>query len=239
MQFLSFLALFFEGKADSEGKEGFLKFEEHLVESAKELKHRIFKEKANSVELESEEVLQKFKSIIDARGKEKKEERDEIASLEEERKSFTEIRQSVKSPAEIMAAFFTENEIIQLVEEFDRIVGECDREKDALKKFTDVVNTKIRAAENSETTTINQKYEKWKNDLKSKASHSLHLPESLPGYKLMTLESQQKLPKELYNEFLDFHTYITSKLLWGTLALGAGVVATATIPAQLLGAAGK
>ena len=230
---------FSQGKAGSKGTEGFLKFEKHLVESAKELKHRIIQEKANSVALESEKFFETFKSSIDARGKKKKEERDEVASLEEERKSFTKIRESVKSPAAIMDAFFTEDEIMNLVEKFDRIVKKCDKEEDVLKEFTDLVNAKIKAAEDRETTTLNQEYEKWKNDLKSKASLSFHLPESLPGYRLKKLESQQKLPKEMYNEFLDFHTYITSKLLWGILALGAGAAATASIPAQLLGTAGK
>ena len=184
-------------------------------------------------------MLEKFKSIIDARGKEKKEERDEVASLEEERRSFTEIRQSVKSPEEIMDVIFTEDEITTLVEKFDNIVKKCDKEEHALKEFIDLVNAKIKAAEDRETTTLNQDYKKWKNDLKSKASHSFHLPESLPGYNLKKFKSQQELPTELYNEFLDFHTYLTSKVLWGTLAIGAGAAATAAMPAQLIGAAGK
>lgn len=230
---------FSQEKAESTGKEGFLKFEKRLVESAKELKRRIIKEKANSVELEFEKVFERFKSIIDARGKEKKEERDEVASLKEELESFTKIRESVKSPEQIMDVYFTEVKIIQLVEKFEEIVKEKDKEEDVLEEFTDYLNAEIKAAEVSETKKLNQEYKKWKNGLKSKAFHSIDLLESLPGYNLKKLESQQKLPKELYNEFSDPHTYITSKALWGILAVGAGAAATVTIPGQLLGAAGK
>lgn len=230
---------FSQEKAESTGKEGFLKFEKRLVESAKELKRRIIKEKANSVELEFEKVFERFKSIIDARGKEKKEERDEVASLKEELESFTKIRESVKSPEQIMDVYFTEVKIIQLVEKFEEIVKEKDKEEDVLEEFTDYLNAEIKAAEVSETKKLNQEYKKWKNGLKSKAFHSIDLLESLPGYNLKKLESQQKLPKELYNEFFDPHTYITSKALWGILAVGAGAAATVTIPGQLLGAAGK
>lgn len=227
----------FDEKAESTGKEGFRKFEKRLVECAKELKRRIIKEKANSVELEFEMVFERFKSIIDARGKEKKEERDEVASLKKELESFTKIRESVKSPAQIMEVFFTEVKIIELVEKFEEIVKKKDKEEDVLKEFTDYLNAEIKAAEVSETKNLNQEYKKWKNGLKSKAFHSIHLPESLPGYNLKKLESQQKLPKELYNEFSDPHTYITSKALWGILTVAAGAAATVTIPGQLLGAA--
>ena len=230
---------FSQEKAESTGKEGFRKFEKRLVECAKELKRRIIKEKANSVELEFEMVFERFKSIIDARGKEKKEERDEVASLKKELESFTKIRESVKSPAQIMDVFFTEVKIIELVEKFEEIVKKKDKEEDVLKEFTDYLNAEIKAAEVSETKNLNQEYKKWKNGLKSKAFHSIHLPESLPGYNLKKLESQQKLPKELYNEFSDPHTYITSKALWGILTVAAGAAATVTIPGQLLGAAGK
>lgn len=114
-----------------------------------------------------------------------------------------------------------------------------EKEEDVLKEFTRYLNAEIKAAEVSETKKLNQEYKKWKDDLKSKAFHSIHLPESLPGYNLRKLESQQKLPKELYNEFLDFHTYLTSKVLWGILTFSAGAAATAAIPGQLLGAAGE
>ena len=189
---------FSQEKAGSEGTEGFLKFEKRLVEIAEEfmVKRRIINEKANSVELQFEEVFEKFKSIIDARGKEKKEERDEVASLNEELESFTKIREGVKSPAQIMDAIFTEDRIMKLVEKFEEIVKKKEKEEDVLKEFTDYLNGEIKAAEVSETEKLNQEYKKWKDDLKSKAFHSIHLPESLPGYNLRKLESQQKLPKE-------------------------------------------
>lgn len=203
------------------------------------VKRTLINEKANSVELEFEEVFEKFKSIIDGRGKEKKEERDEIATLKEELESFTTIRESVKSPAQIMDTFLTKDEIMQLVEKFDGIVKKHDKEEDALKEFTDVVNAKIEAAEDIETTKLNREYERWKNNLKSKTLRSIHLPESLPGYNLKKLESQKELPKELYNEFLDSHTYITSKVLLGSLAFGVGGAAASAAPGQLLGISGK
>lgn len=225
---------FSQEEADSEGTKGFLKFEKRLVESAFELKWKIIQKRANSVE-----VFEKFKSIIDGRGKEKKEERDEVASLEEELASFTKIRESVKSPEAIMDAFFTEDEIMKLVGKFDEIVKKHDKEEDVLKEFTDAVNAKIEAAEVIETTKLNQEYEKWKNNLKSKASRSFPLPKSLPGYNLKKLESQKELPKQLYDEFLDFHTFITSKVFWCSVAVGAGAVAAAAIPGQLLAISGK
>ena len=232
---------FSQGTAESPGTEGFRKFEKRLVESTKELliERKIIEEKANSVELELEEVLKKFKSIIDARGEKIKEKRDEVASLEKEIKSFTEIRESVKSSAAIMKAFFTKDKIKRLVGKFDEIVQKHDKEEDVLKEFTAYLNAEIKAAEVSETTNLNQEYKKWKNNLKSKASHSIDLPESLSGYNLKKLESQQKLPKESYSQFFDLHTYVTNKVLWGILTFSAGAVATAAIPGQLLGTAGK
>lgn len=125
------------------------------------VKRRIINEKANSVELEFEEVFEKFKSIIDARGKEKKEERDEVASLKEELESFTKIREGVKSPAQIMDAIFTEDRIMKLVEKFEEIVKKKEKE-DVLKEFTHYLNAEIKAAEVSETKKLNQEYKSGK-----------------------------------------------------------------------------
>lgn len=162
-----------------------------------------------------------------------------MASLKKELESFTKIKESVKSPAQVMDVFSTEVKIMKLVEKFEEIVKEKDKEEDVLKEFTYYLNAEIKAAEVSKTKNLNQEYKKWKNNLTSKAFHPIHLPESLPGYNLKRLETQQKLPKELYNEFLDVHTYLTSKVIWGILTFSVGAAATAAIPGQLLGAAGK
>lgn len=61
------------------------------------VKCRIINEKVNFVELEFEGVFEKFKSIIDVRGKEKKEEWDEVVFLKEEFEFFIKIREGVKS----------------------------------------------------------------------------------------------------------------------------------------------
>lgn len=61
------------------------------------VKCRIINEKVNFVVLEFEEVFEKFKSIIDVRGKEKKEEWDEVVFLKEEFEFFIKIREGVKS----------------------------------------------------------------------------------------------------------------------------------------------
>lgn len=255
MHFHRFLRCFSQEIADTEGTKDFLKFEKRLAESAEELKGTSLKEKVNSVISESEEVFETFQAIIDTRREEKNKEQikiKEIASLQKELDSFKKIKDSVKTPKAIMDDIFAEDEIVQLVETFDEIVKKCSSEKKeleefkkcssekkVLEEFINIVNAKIKVAVDKEMAEVNQKYQEWKKNLESKASHSFHLSESLPGYYFEQLTPDQELPRDLYNEFLDFHTFLTSKLLWGLLTMGAGVVASAAIPGQLLAGAGK
>ena len=159
--------------------------------------------------------------------------------MKEELESFTEIIRNVKSPTEIMDALFTEDNILELVKTFEDSVKTCDKEEEVLQKFIDIVKSTIEKAEVTETTRINQEYDQWKKNRKSRASLSFCLPESLPRYELVEFTPQRELPEYLYNKFLDLHTYITSKAFWGILTITTAAGAMALAPGTVLAGAGK
>ena len=138
-----------------------------------------------------------------------------------------------------MDALFTEDNILELVKTFEDSVKTCAKEEEVLQKFIDIVESTIEKAEVTETTRINQEYDQWKKNRKSRASLSFCLPESLPRYEFVEFTPQQKLPTQLYNKFLDLHTYKTSKAFWGILAITSGAVAMALTPGSVLTGAGK
>ncbi|KAL9989161.1 hypothetical protein ACROYT_G003678 [Oculina patagonica] len=224
----------------TEGNKGFLKFEKRLAESAKQLKGVIIKGRAESVTINSEKVFGEFQNIIVTRRESQKAKLDrleeEVASVMADHESLSEIRQNVRSTRQVMEATFTEEAIVALGEEFEKIVKNCESEKEALEKFLDVVNSRIRVATDSETRKVKTKYEEWKNNLKSSYRG---LSKSLSGYKAPHLKKPE-LPKESYEKEV-LHTLITSKVFWGaTLAGGAIVPAVAVgaaLPALGVGAA--
>lgn len=242
MRFLSFAPCFSQEKAGNEGTEGFLKFERCLG-SAKELQLRSLEKKANSVKSETGKVFKMFQGIIEKRKEEKQEQLDKKLNdkeiMEEELKAFTEVTENVKSPKEIMDALFTEDKIVELLAKFDDLVKICEEEEDVIEVFGNTVKDEIKLAVDKETERINQKYKKWKKTLKSKASRPFVLPEELPCYEFSELTLQQELPRHLYNQLFDVHTYITSRHLWRCLIVGGGAAAMVTIPGQLIATVGK
>lgn len=150
MRFLSFVPCFSQEKAGTEGTEGFLKFERRLG-SGKKLELKIIEEKTNSVKSETGKIFEKFQGIIDAREKEKTEERNEkqnvIKYWDELQKSLTAIKKSVKGRKEIMVALFTEKKIKELLAKFEDM-AECEdkeekkHEEDEEKKCEEDEKTK-------------------------------------------------------------------------------------------------
>ena len=144
----------------------------------------------------------------------------EIASLEADLESFSEVNRSFKSSREMMDANLTEDGVVALMANFDNIVKQCKSEQEVLKKFLDSVNAHIKDT-TSEATKLNETYKNWKDNLKS--SYNFHLSQSLPGYEILQVEYEE-LPSHPDSCF-------ASKYLLGGVSVGLGLGAAAVVNA--------
>ena len=127
-------SFFLKETADTPGTEGFRKFKKCLGKSATELKRKGIMKQARSLTSESEKVIKEFQSIIEKQ-------RD---ALKTDLKFFIEM--SLRNQRETWDEVFTEKAIEELIAEFANIVKKCDSEKEAVDKFQQSVNAKIKKA---------------------------------------------------------------------------------------------
>ena len=206
----------------------FRQFENKLATSAAKLKKESLTQQAKSVALHSREVCEKLKTVIETRGSEK------LTCLE------TELDLVGKDGAKLLEAFddieskdedleiLTNVEVQKLLKEVEDKLLKGTSEEEAVQHFLDEINTKIQNNLKSKRDITDTTLQKWKRNMKFDKLKSLTTPRSQATHEL----TSQRLPKDQYHKYRDFHYYYTNNYICAALA-GVAVVAA---PALLAGA---
>ena len=193
---------------------------------AKELKGELLTEKAQSVISKYVKAFEVIPSAVEDRLKKREK------CLQDDLASLDELRKGIKTPKELMECILTDDRCNELVNRAETTIKEAKDEmkKERLQDFVTELNIHINDSACNETREVNEKYIKWKRDLKSSCLRSLSFKELLPGYNFSPFdprEVSQSLPEIAF----------TSNVLWGIAGgCAAGLVIGSALPAVGAGA---
>ena len=191
---------------------------------AKELKGEILKENAQFVISNYVKAFEVIPSAVEDRLKKR-----EIC-MQDDLASLDEMREGIKTPKQLMDCILTDDRIKELVNRAATTMKEAKDDGKVLHDFVTEVNILINDIACNETREVNEKYIKWKRDLKSSCLRSLNYKELLSGYNFLPFVVTE-LPKSLPENA------VTSNVLWG-IATGcaAGIVIGSALPVVSAGA---
>ena len=206
----------------------FRQFENKLATSATNLKIGSLTQQAKTVALQSREVCEKLKTVIETRKREKLNCLETgLALMEEEGRKLEEVFDDIKSKDEDLE-ILTDGEVQKLLKEVEDKLLKGTSEEEAVKHFLDEINRKIQNNLKSKRDITDTALQKWKRNMKFDKLKSLTTPRSQATHEL----TSQGLPKDQYHRYRDFHYYYTNNYICAALA-GVAVVAA---PALLAGA---
>ena len=206
----------------------FRQFENKLATSATKLKIGSLTQQAKTVALQSREVCEKLKTVIETRKREKLNCLETgLTLMEEDGRKLEEVFDDIKSKDEDLE-ILTDGEVQKLLKEVEDKLLKGTSEEEAVKQFLDEINTKIQNNLKSKRDVTDTALQEWK---KNTQFHKLMFLTTPPCQETPKLTSQG-LPEDQYHRYRDFHYYYTNNYICAALV---GVAAVAT-PAFLTGA---
>ena len=206
----------------------FRQFENKLATSATELKIGSLTQQAKTVALQSREVCEKLKTVIETRKREKLNCLETgLTFMKEDGRKLEEVFDLIKSKDEDLE-ILTDGEVQKLLKEVEDKLLKGTSEEEAVRQFLDEINTRIQNNLKSKRDVTDTALQEWKKNTQFHKLMFLIMPPSQETPKL----TSQGLPEDQYHRYRDFHYYYTNNYICAALA----GVAAVTTPAFLTGA---